>query len=64
MKQIKNKLASTKYIASPTLHKHHKIAYLYLKHIQFIDLMLGHKKIKLLLFTYIPSINSIKITCF
>ena len=35
---------------SPTINKHHKAAYLYLKLMQFIDLMLGHKKIKLLLF--------------
>ena len=35
---------------SPTINKRHKTAYLYLKLMQFIDLMLGHKKIKLLLF--------------
>ena len=37
--------------------KHHKIAYLYLKH------MLGHKKNQTLLI-YVPSINSVKITYF
>ena len=34
------------------------MAYLYLKHIQFVDLMLGHKKINFLLFMYPPLIVS------
>ena len=47
----------------PTINKHHKIAYLYLQHMQLIALMLGHKKNKTFII-YIPSINNVKITCF
>ena len=46
----------------PTIDKH-KIAYLYLKHMQFSDLMLGHKKNQTSII-YAPSINNVKITCF
>ena len=45
------------------MHRHHKIAYLYFKHLQFIDIMLGHKMNQTFI-TYIPAINSVKITCF
>ena len=37
------------------------LGYLYLKHMQFIDLRLGHKKIKLF---NVPTINCVKLTCF
>ena len=41
----------------PTLNKHHKIVYLYLKHI------LGHKKNQTFVI-YVPSINSVEMVCF
>ena len=50
-------------IASRTIHMHHKIAYLYFKYLQFIDLMLGHK-INQTFILYVLAINSVKITCF
>ena len=37
------------------------MTYLYLKHMQFIDLMLGHKKNQISII-YAPSVNSVKIT--
>ena len=43
--------------------QHHKIAFLYFKHLQFIDLVLGHKKNQTFII-YVPAINSVKIICF